>query len=100
HDGKGALRLATLGEGYVREVRMDGAFFRRDVLTLLDRQGAEYAIKVPFHPWLGLKACVQQTRRWTRVTETVSYAEHQLDVAPWDRRLRVVGYRTRVHHVT
>jgi len=74
---------------------MDGAFFRRDVLTLLERHGAEYAIKVPFYAWLGLKPRVQQTRRWTRVTATVSGAEHWVDVTPWDRRLRIVVYRTR-----
>jgi hypothetical protein len=109
HDGKGAQRFlrelfaqltATLGDGYVREFRMDGAFFRRDVLTLLERQGAEYAIKVPFYPWLGLKPCVQRTRVWTRVTATVSCAEHWLDVAQWDQRLRVVVYRTQVQHET
>ena len=44
---------------------MDGAFFRRDILERLEREGAAYAIKVPFHPWLGLKARVQATRTWT-----------------------------------
>lgn len=109
HDGKGALRFlrelfaqlaATLADGYVREFRMDGAFFRRDVLALLERHGAEYAIKVPFYPWLGLKPRVQQTRTWTRVTATVSCAEHTVEVTPWERRLRVLVYRTRVQHVT
>ena len=64
HDGKGAGRFlrdlfaqlrATLGGAYRLEFRMDGAFFRRDILDRLERAGAEYAIKVPFHPWLGLK---------------------------------------------
>ena len=69
HDGKGALRFlralfaqltATQGNGYLREIRMDGAFFRRDVLTLLERQGAEYAIKVPFiGGWVSRRACTQ-----------------------------------------
>lgn len=109
HDGKGARRFlrdlfaqlrATLSDGYVHEFRMDGAFCRQDVLTLLERHGAEYAIKMPFYPWLGLKPRVQQTRVWTRVTATVSCAEHWLDVAQWGRRLRVVVYRTQVQHVT
>jgi len=109
HDGKGAQRFlrelfaqlaVTLGDGYIREFRMDGAFFRRDVLTLLERHGAEYAIKVPFYPWLGLKPRVQQTRLWTRVTATVSYAENTIPVALWERHLRVVVYRTRVRHET
>jgi hypothetical protein len=50
-----AQLTATLGTGYRREFRMDGAFCRRDVITLLDRAGAEYAIKMPFYPWLGLR---------------------------------------------
>ncbi len=62
HDGKGALRFlrdlfaqlaATLGAGYPLEFRMDGAFFRREIIALLEQHGAEYAIKVPFYPWVG-----------------------------------------------
>ena len=57
---------------------MDGAFFRRDVLALLEAQRAEYAIKVPFYAWTGLKALVQAQRHWTRVNATVSCFERQL----------------------
>ena len=55
HDGKasqGFLRdlfaqiESTLGAGYLLEFRMDGAYFRREIIDLLDRRGAEYAIKV------------------------------------------------------
>lgn len=109
HDGKAArpfLRALlgqlreTLGAGYPLEFRMDGAFFRRDVVALLTRAGAEYAIKVPFYPWVGLKALVQQTRSWTRVTATVSCADHEVDLAPWQQRHRIVLYRTHVRHET
>jgi hypothetical protein len=109
HDGKGALQFlrdlfaqlrATLGSGYVLEYRMDGAFFRQDVIALLERQGAEYAIKVPFYPWVGLKARVQATRSWTRVDDVVSCVEHEVEVARWGRCFRVVIYRRRVQHET
>jgi hypothetical protein len=109
HDGKAArpfLRALlrplrqTLGAGYPLEFRMDGAFFRRDVLGLLTRAGAEYAIKVPFYPWVGLQALVRQTRAWTRVTATVSCADHEVDLAPWQQRHRIVLYRTQVQHAT
>jgi hypothetical protein len=109
HDGKAGLPFlrallhqvrATLGRGYLLEFRMDGAFFRRDVLGLLTRAGAEYAIKVPFHPWVGLREKVRQTRRWTRVTARVSCADHAVTVAAWGERCRVVVYRTRVAHET
>jgi hypothetical protein len=109
HDGKAALPFlrallhqlrATLGAGYPCEFRMDGAFFRREVLGLLTRAGAEYAIKVPFYPWVGLKDCVRRTRTWTRVTATVSCAEHVVEVAPWGQRHRIVLYRSHVQHET
>jgi hypothetical protein len=109
HDAKGAPRFlralfaqlrATLGAAYRLEVRMDGAFFRRDILDLLERAGAEYAIKVPFHPWLGLKARVRATRTWTRVANEVSCAEHLVDVACWQRHCRLLIYRRHVWHET
>jgi hypothetical protein len=109
HDGKAALPFlrallhqlrATLGRSYPLEFRMDGAFFRRDILALLTRAGAEYAIKVPFYPWVGVKDCVRRTRTWTRVTATVSGAEHAVDIAPWGQRHRIVVYRTHVQHET
>lgn len=55
HDGKAAFGFlrallgqlrATVGREHVLEFRMDGAFFRQDIITLLERAGAEYAIKV------------------------------------------------------
>ena len=110
HDGKAAVPFlrallhqlrATLGRGYPLEFRMDGAFFRRDVLALLARAGAEYAIKVPFYRWVGLQEKVRQTRQWTRVTDRVSCAEHALTLAPWGgAHFRVVLYRTHVQHET
>jgi hypothetical protein len=50
HDGKAALGFlralltqiaTTLGGGYGLEFRMDGAFFRREIIALLERHGAE-----------------------------------------------------------
>jgi hypothetical protein len=80
---------------------MDGAFFRREIVALLTQAGAEYAIKVPFYPWVGLREKVRRTRRWTRVTDRVSCAEHQVVLPTWGgARLRVVVYRTHVAHET
>ena len=109
HDGKASLGFlrdlfaqvrATLGAGYTLEFRMDGAYFRREIIELLERHGAEYAIKVPFYPWVGLKRRVEETKKWTRVEEAVSCAEHDVEVAKWGRSFRVVIYRRRVAHKT
>lgn len=106
HDGKASLPFLqelfeqidrTLG-GMIEEYRMDGAFFRRDVLDLLDRRGAEYVIKVPFFPWLGLKQKVASRRSWQRVDETVSCFETRQWLEPWKRTVRIVIYRKRVAH--
>lgn len=107
HDGKASLRFlgelfaqirTSLGKGYLLEFRMDGAFFRRDVIELLDKGKAEYAIKVPFYQWLGLKARIQANRRWVRVSDGVDFFEKQLRLDAWDREMRVVVYRKKVNH--
>lgn len=58
HDGKASLAFlkdlfgqldATVDHRPVLEMRMDGALFREDVIDLLDAEGVEYAIKVPFY---------------------------------------------------
>ena len=90
----------TLGRRYPLEFRMDGAFFRSDVLELLENQKAAYAIKVPFYTWVGLKSLIQERRRWRRIDGSLSYFARSLTLEPWDKTLRVVVYRKRVHHRT
>ena len=71
HDGKAAVGFIKDLIGQVRaaleprrmlELRIDGAFFRQDVLNVLDPAGVEYAMKVPFHPWLHLKQVAPRSR--------------------------------------
>ena len=63
---------ATLERRPVLEMRMDGAFFHAGVIDVLDAAGVEYAIKVPFWRWPGLKERIARRRqRWERVDETV-----------------------------
>jgi hypothetical protein len=109
HDGKASLSfLRALFEqltpacGRTRqlEFRMDAAFFRRDVLALLEGRGAEYAIKVPFQTWTGLSEIVRCNRQWTRVDGSVSCFERPVEFTPWRRTMRVVIYRKRVQHET
>jgi len=109
HDGKASLGFLrelqaqirrSLGRGYWLEFRMDGAFFRQDVVSWLEANAAEYAIRVPFYTWVGLKALIQQRRRWFQVEPGVHCFEKNLFLAPWNRRLRVVLYRKKVNHRT
>jgi hypothetical protein len=109
HDGKASLDFLEALVDQIRETvdrrlrlefRMDGAFFRRDVLAFLDSVGAEYAVKVPFYPWLHLKTAVTLATEWTRIDEKVSFCETCTLVAPWNQVHRIVLYRKRVAHET
>jgi len=109
HDSRGAVTFARdlihelrarFGRTLPLEFRMDAAFFQRDILSLLAREGCEYAIKVGFWPWLDWKALVAAQRHWDRVDDQISCFETQLPIEPWGLTLRVVLYRKRVHHET
>lgn len=110
HDGKASVAFIEelierlrreLSTRPVLEMRMDSAFFRDDVLEVLESAPrVEYAIKVPFYQWLGLKSLIGARRRWRRVDRTVDCFEKRLSLAPWSRRCRVAIYRKRVHHRT
>lgn len=110
HDGKASVAFIEglierlrrdLDSTPILEWRMDGAFFRRDVLDrLADDPTIEYAIKVPFYPWLDLKARIAARRRWRRVADGVECFEHRQHLAPWGRTVRLVVYRKRVFHKT
>ena len=70
HDGKAGLpflralwpQLVGLRTGGARlRFRMDGAFFRQDVLRWLQGRGVGYAIKVPFYRWLDLQRYIRNS---------------------------------------
>jgi hypothetical protein len=82
------------------EFRLDGAFFQRPVLEELSRRGAQYALKVPIVPWLGLRDIVKRCERWRAVNAEISYFETTLPVDCWHLELPVVVYRRRVGHET
>jgi hypothetical protein len=109
HDSRGAVRFLRelihelrdrCGRRLPLEFRMDAAFFQADILTLLAREGCEYAIKVGFWKWVGLKSLVAAQRDWTRINAQVSAFETALRLEPWDLTLRVVVYRKHVGHQT
>jgi hypothetical protein len=107
HDGKASVEFLkalyvqldeTLDRRHVLEMRMDGAFFLQEIIDLLEDHGTEYAIKVPFFPWLGLKDRIARRRRWRRVDEQVECFEQRIPIPAWSRTMRMVIYRKRVMH--
>lgn len=109
HDGKASL-------GFLRELwgqllslapcvaqirfRMDGAFFRAEVLQWLKARRVGYAIKVPFYFWLDLKQHIRRQRTWARVASDVEgFMVPALDT-PWGYSCAVAIYRKKVAHRT
>ena len=109
HDSKGAVAFLRaliedvrmrLGKSLPLEFRMDGAFFQRGIIELLERRKAGYAIKVPFFKWLGLLPMIRERQRWQALREGMGCFELALPIAAWEKTLRVVIYRKPVHHET
>jgi len=107
HDGKAAMpflrdlfrQVSEIDSQAIVEIRLDGAFFRRDIVSWLDSR-AQYAIRMPFHTWTGLKTLARNRRRWYRIAPGVGGFEVDLWCKPWQRYLHVVIYRKKVFHRT
>lgn len=109
HDSHGAAAFvreliddvrARVGSMLPLEFRMDGAFFQREIIELLERRKSRYAIKVPFAKWLGLVPMIRERQRWHRLPDGMGCFEVALKVGAWDKVLRVLVYRKPVHHQT
>lgn len=109
HDGKASLpflrdlwtQLTTSSPvGAQMRFRMDGAFFRQDVLTWLRTRSAGYGIKVPFYRWLDLQQYIRAHPTWTRVAPDVSGFVVPGAATPWGQPLWVAIYRKKVAHRT
>lgn len=90
----------TLGKSYQLRFRMDGDFFKKEVLELLISQSAEYAIKVPFWRFLDLQHKIKACSYWDRVDDEVEGFFTTVSVKKWDRQFQVAIFRKRVHHET
>lgn len=109
HDGKASLTFLRelwmqLTNSAVRQAqlrfRMDGAFFRQDVLKWLTVRGAGYGIKVPFYHWLDLQQYIRSQPKWTRVNDDVSGFVVPEAATPWGKPVWVAIYRRKVRHRT
>jgi hypothetical protein len=110
HDGKAGLpflrnlwtQLGTLlPRGGTVRFRMDGAFFRQDVLQWLGARAAGYAIKVPFYRWLDLQQYIRATPTWRPVAPGITGFVVPAAATPWGRPVSVAIYRKHVrHHAT
>jgi hypothetical protein len=107
HDGKAGLpflrdlwtQMGTLlPRGGTVRFRMDGAFFRQDVLQWLGARLAGYAIKVPFYRWLDLQQYIRAQPTWRPVAPGITGFVVPAAATPWGHPVWVAIYRKHVHH--
>ncbi len=104
HDGKASIPFlrdvldqvdTTMGSQTTVRMRMDGAFFQAPILRLLERRGVDFAIKVPFWPWLNLQKLIRDQEEWNRVADDVDGFETSLFLENWNMDIRVRIFRRR-----
>jgi hypothetical protein len=78
------------------ESRMDSAFFDEKMTELLDGQGVEFTISVPFERLTELKGVIQQRRRWRKCTSETRFFEMRWKPKSWGARCRFLCIRTKV----
>ena len=107
HDGKASLtflrelwgQLPSFAPRSVQiRFRMDGAFFRQDLLTWMHSHRAGYAIKVPFYEWLDLQQYIRGRKSWTQVAHDIAGFVVPAVATPWGEPVWVAIYRRKVAH--
>lgn len=105
HDSKGgALSVMRQSIDQIRsetgarniEVRLDSAFFMRDILAYLKRSGAEFAIKVPMWRWLKIKQIINGCRYWHHASPHLAWAKRTLTIDAWNLEVDCILYRQKL----
>jgi hypothetical protein len=105
HDSNGAVEFIAdcirrvrggLGEQPIIESRHDAAFFSDNTVTLLDGEGVQFTISVPFERFPELKERIEQQRKWKRIDEKFSVWEPHWSPKSWPERYRIICVRQKV----
>jgi len=102
HDANGAhdfiqkciRKIREILPNCVIEARLDSAFFSDEIVSLLDAEGVQFTISVPFERFAALKALIENRKRWRRLDDQCSFFEADWKPASWRRRFRFVLVRT------
>jgi len=77
------------------EVRMDSAFFSDAIVGVLDAEGVEFTISVPFERFTDLKSMIEGRRRWRQLNDRCGFFESRWNPKSWGAKQRFVFIRTR-----
>jgi hypothetical protein len=78
----------------VIEARMDSAFSSDDIVRMLDAEGVEFTISVPFGHFVALKTLIKNRRRWCHLNGQWSFFETNWKPASWNACYRFVFIRS------
>jgi len=87
------LRLAL--PGVIVEVRMDAAFFGKDIVSMLIDRSIQFSISVPFERLVELKRKIETRLRWTTSNVDTAFFEQTWKPKSWDHACRFLFVRTR-----
>jgi hypothetical protein len=105
HDSRGgalSVMKACIAEvkerfpGVQIEVRLDSAFFQKDVLRFLDKNRVRFAVKVPMWPWLHLKELIVARERWHRHDSKLSWFREAFYVEQWGTEAEMTFFRQKI----
>jgi hypothetical protein len=102
HDSNGAkafilacvLEIQAILPHCIIEARMDSAFFSDDIVSLLDTEGVQFTVSVPFERFSALKALIENRKRWRRLNRQWSFFETNWKPSSWNDRYRFVFIRS------
>ena len=80
----------------VLESRKDSAFFNDETVELLDSEGVQFSISVPFERFTDLKEKIEVRRHWKRLDAEWDYFESDWRPKCWQNRYRMLFMRHRV----
>ena len=72
---------------------MDAAFFSATIVTMLEENGVDYTVSVPFERLVELKQITEARSRWYRLSEPCAYFELAWKPKSWARRRRFLFVR-------
>jgi len=101
HDSNGAKEFILDCIGRIKshlphtviEVRMDSAFFSESIVDVLDGNGVEFSISVPFARYTELKTMIENRKRWRKLNTGVSFFETNWKPKSWGQRYRFIFVR-------
>lgn len=82
--------------GIIIEVRLDSAFFTKEIVQFLNKARVEYAVKMPMWNWTGIKDDINATRYWHHATPELSWTRKSVFLKRWGGAVEVICFRKKI----